>query len=314
MTLVPTSAVLQPFLEAGDGDHPSGTAERWQVDIGQRDCGNRAVPICLPICPPAEEQATTVDAVLEGSAWPRSSHSPLPSVASSTWRRPSPHHLCFAVGPLRRRHDSHCWVQYAEGQQRKGARSHCPHLVGILTTAYRNELAKVAHSSSSLRAVTALRLAQVSIKMWDLGGQPRFRGMWERYCANVSAIVYVVDAADHKNVDISREELHELISKPSLKAPKALINNRPSQFPCNFRTHPSWSLATSATCRRLSRRRRSSSDCESWPPLPTSAVLSLPVRRIHAGNLRISRIVRLVSTPSQPRTRYSLPLHSRGDG
>jgi len=28
---------------------------------------------------------------------------------------------------------------------------------------------------------------------------------------------YVVDAADHKNVDISREELHELIGKPSLK-------------------------------------------------------------------------------------------------
>ena len=53
--------------------------------------------------------------------------------------------------------------------------------------------------------------------MWDLGGQPRFRGMWERYCSNVSAIVYVVDAADHKNVDISREELHELIGKPSLK-------------------------------------------------------------------------------------------------
>ena len=55
--------------------------------------------------------------------------------------------------------------------------------------------------------------------MWDLGGQPRFRGMWERYCSNVSAVVYVVDAADHKNVDISREELHELIGKPSLKEP-----------------------------------------------------------------------------------------------
>ena len=41
--------------------------------------------------------------------------------------------------------------------------------------------------------------------------------MWERYCSNVSAIVYVVDGADHKNVDISREELHELIGKPSLK-------------------------------------------------------------------------------------------------
>merc|ERR1711908_16624 len=52
---------------------------------------------------------------------------------------------------------------------------------------------------------------KVTIKMWDLGGQPRFRGMWERYCSNVSAIVYVLDGADHKNVDISREELHEVL-------------------------------------------------------------------------------------------------------
>lgn len=26
---------------------------------------------------------------------------------------------------------------------------------------------------------------------WDLGGQPRFRPMWERYCRGVNAIVYV---------------------------------------------------------------------------------------------------------------------------
>ena len=32
----------------------------------------------------------------------------------------------------------------------------------------------------------------VTIKLWDLGGQPRFRSMWERYCRAVSAIVYAV--------------------------------------------------------------------------------------------------------------------------
>ena len=31
----------------------------------------------------------------------------------------------------------------------------------------------------------------VQIKMWDIGGQPRFRAMWERYCRGVTAIVYV---------------------------------------------------------------------------------------------------------------------------
>lgn len=31
----------------------------------------------------------------------------------------------------------------------------------------------------------------VTIKLWDIGGQPKFRSMWERYCRGVNAVVYV---------------------------------------------------------------------------------------------------------------------------
>ena len=44
----------------------------------------------------------------------------------------------------------------------------------------------------------------VTIKMWDLGGQPRFRSLWERYCRGVQAIVFVVDAADLDNLEVRR--------------------------------------------------------------------------------------------------------------
>jgi ADP-ribosylation factor-like protein 8 len=36
----------------------------------------------------------------------------------------------------------------------------------------------------------------VTIKLWDIGGQPRFRSMWERYCRGVNCIVYMVDAGE----------------------------------------------------------------------------------------------------------------------
>jgi ADP-ribosylation factor-like protein 8 len=39
----------------------------------------------------------------------------------------------------------------------------------------------------NMRKVTK---GNVTIKLWDIGGQPRFRSMWERYCRAVSAIVY----------------------------------------------------------------------------------------------------------------------------
>ena len=42
------------------------------------------------------------------------------------------------------------------------------------------------------------------MKLWDLGGQPRFRESWEKYCRDADVIIFVVDAADLGNIDISR--------------------------------------------------------------------------------------------------------------
>eukprot|EP00890_Picochlorum_soloecismus_P004985 jgi/Picsp_1/5488/NSC_02847-R1_adp-ribosylation factor-like protein 8a len=63
----------------------------------------------------------------------------------------------------------------------------------------------------------------VTIKMWDLGGQPRFRSMWERYCRGVQAIVFVVDAADYEGIDVAKQELHELLGRPSLAGIPVLV-------------------------------------------------------------------------------------------
>ncbi|KAK8568237.1 hypothetical protein V6N13_106170 [Hibiscus sabdariffa] len=76
----------------------------------------------------------------------------------------------------------------------------------------------------NMRKVTK---GNVTIKLWDLGGQPRFRSIWERYCRAVSAIVYVVDAADSETLSVSRRELHDLIIKPSLNGiPLLVIGNK----------------------------------------------------------------------------------------
>ncbi|KAL5564621.1 hypothetical protein UlMin_027785 [Ulmus minor] len=61
-----------------------------------------------------------------------------------------------------------------------------------------------------------VKKGNVTIKLWDMGGQPRFRSMWERYCRVVSTIVYIVDVVDYKKLSISKSELCELLSKPSL--------------------------------------------------------------------------------------------------
>ena len=67
----------------------------------------------------------------------------------------------------------------------------------------------------------------VTIKFWDLGGQPRFRTLWERYCTGVNAIVFVVDAADHGRLETARNELHNLLDKPQLHhIPVLVLGNK----------------------------------------------------------------------------------------
>eukprot|EP01132_Coremiostelium_polycephalum_P005612 gene5612-6984_t len=67
----------------------------------------------------------------------------------------------------------------------------------------------------------------VTIKLWDIGGQPRFRIMWERYCRGVNAILYVVDSVDREKFEQSKAALHDLISKPPLQhIPLLVVANK----------------------------------------------------------------------------------------
>ncbi|KAF2720105.1 ras small GTPase [Polychaeton citri CBS 116435] len=71
----------------------------------------------------------------------------------------------------------------------------------------------------------------VTLKCWDLGGQPRFRSMWERYCRGVSAIVFIVDSADKEALTVAKEELHILLEKPSLSSIPLLVLGNKSDLP-----------------------------------------------------------------------------------
>ncbi|KAK7512989.1 P-loop containing nucleoside triphosphate hydrolase protein [Phyllosticta citriasiana] len=83
-------------------------------------------------------------------------------------------------------------------------------------------------SSSQLKASDADSFGRIS---WDLGGQPRFRSMWERYCRGVNAIVFIVDSADKDALPVAREELHLLLEKPNLEGIPLLVLGNKSDLP-----------------------------------------------------------------------------------
>jgi ADP-ribosylation factor-like protein 8 len=80
----------------------------------------------------------------------------------------------------------------------------------------------------NMRKVTK---GNVTIKLWDIGGQPRFRTMWERYCRGVNAIIYMVDAANQDTIGAARTELHTLLEKPQLQGIPVLVLGNKRDLP-----------------------------------------------------------------------------------
>ncbi|EAA35590.1 hypothetical protein GE21DRAFT_2600 [Neurospora crassa] len=71
----------------------------------------------------------------------------------------------------------------------------------------------------------------VTLKCWDLGGQPRFRQMWERYCRGVNAIVFIVDIADPRLLPQAKDELHSLMRNETLQGIPLLVLGNKSDLP-----------------------------------------------------------------------------------
>ncbi|MBE3049833.1 hypothetical protein IMZ48_46515 [Candidatus Bathyarchaeota archaeon] len=71
----------------------------------------------------------------------------------------------------------------------------------------------------------------VTLKCWDIGGQPRFRTMWERYCRGVNAIVFIVDMADPAVLSHAKDELHSLMEERTLRGIPLLVLGNKSDLP-----------------------------------------------------------------------------------
>ncbi|EGD81653.1 ADP-ribosylation factor family protein [Salpingoeca rosetta] len=80
----------------------------------------------------------------------------------------------------------------------------------------------------NMRKVTK---GNVTIKLWDIGGQPRFRSMWERYCRGVQVILYMVDSADTEKLEASKQELKSLLEKPHLAGIPVLVLGNKNDLP-----------------------------------------------------------------------------------
>lgn len=63
----------------------------------------------------------------------------------------------------------------------------------------------------------------LTLNMWDLGGQTTIRPYWRQYYSNTMGIVYVVDSSDRERLELTRDELANMLQEQELKNAVLLV-------------------------------------------------------------------------------------------
>ena len=71
--------------------------------------------------------------------------------------------------------------------------------------------------------VDTIEYKNLTMTMWDIGGQEKIRRLWPHYYENNDALIYVVDTADPERADESAEELHQLLSNENMRSIPLLV-------------------------------------------------------------------------------------------
>lgn len=66
-----------------------------------------------------------------------------------------------------------------------------------------------------------------NLVLWDLGGQPGLRSIWDKYFDETHALVYVVDASDRERFEESKRALDKVLgSRQLFGAPLLILANK----------------------------------------------------------------------------------------
>ena len=79
--------------------------------------------------------------------------------------------------------------------------------------------------------IRSVKKGKVTLRIWDLGGQRRYRESWEKYCGSSDCIVFVIDATDKDNLDVAKTQLEQILSWESVEGIPLLVLANKNDLP-----------------------------------------------------------------------------------
>lgn len=88
---------------------------------------------------------------------------------------------------------------------------------GKTTILYRLQMGEVVTTKPTIGFnVETLKYKNLTLNIWDLGGQTSIRPYWRCYYSNTAAVIFVVDSTDKERIDIACKELHTMLKEEEL--------------------------------------------------------------------------------------------------
>lgn len=95
---------------------------------------------------------------------------------------------------------------------------------GKTTILYKMKLNEVVTSVPTIGFnLEEIRYKNLTMNIWDVGGQTKIRRLWRHYYQNTDGLIYVVDSADPDRIDEAREELHAITSDDLMRRVPVLV-------------------------------------------------------------------------------------------
>jgi len=103
---------------------------------------------------------------------------------------------------------------------------------GKSTTLYKLQLGETVHTVPTIGFnVEEVTHGNVTLTIWDVGGQNKIRPLWKHYYHNAEGIIFVVDSADETRFSEAAHEMKCLLEEEKLKNTTFLVMANKQDLP-----------------------------------------------------------------------------------
>ncbi len=92
-----------------------------------------------------------------------------------------------------------------------------------------NDLSQVAPTFGF--SIHTLHRSNLTINLWDIGGQKAIRAFWRNYFEQTDGIIWVVDSTAPERLEVCRQELFSVIQEHRLQSASLLIMANKQDIP-----------------------------------------------------------------------------------